>query len=231
MTISVYEYDADAENYKGDACESDELIANSRYVLEVGDIYTKSGEEAGIHARQLRRHHRGVVQERGRRRDLEPAALTEYTNIDGRTIAVTPETRDHKYMVKVTTANSFYNELRPSLVDFEYSEDNIDTVLQEVTVAVEAEAGTPVNGVAEWVYQLNPITLTATVTPVSECEPSGHVEFYYGWALNGFRRGRLQRLHRRRRRGAGRQRVAAGGLRRRRAHQRGRAGEGELRDG
>ena len=52
-------------------------------------------------------------------------------------------------MVKVTTANSFYNELRPSLVDFEYSEDNIDTVLQEVTVAVEAEAGTPVNGVAE----------------------------------------------------------------------------------
>ena len=45
VTISVYEYDAGAENYKGDAYESDELIANSRYVLEVGDIYTKSGEK------------------------------------------------------------------------------------------------------------------------------------------------------------------------------------------
>lgn len=187
VTISVYEYDADNEegNYKGTPLTDGALVSNSRYVLEVGDIYTKSGEKLEF----MHDNSGDITVEWFVSTDggatWGPLPLDEYTNIDGRTITVTPETRDHKYMVKVTTSNSFYNYNNPSLVDFEYSEENVDTILQQATVSVTAEAAVPVNGVDEWVYQLNPITLTATVTPEGAGEPGGHVEFYYGWAIDG----------------------------------------------
>lgn len=185
VTIEIYTYDENAADFKGSAYTGTDLVANTKYTLEVQDIYTKNGEKLELAHDNSADYTIEWFKSTDGGLTWGPLPETEYTNIDAKTIAVTPETKDYKYMVKVTTTNSFYNEEMPSLVDFEYSEKNVDTILQTVSVDVEAVAETPVNNVDEWVYQSNPITLFATVKPTNNGEPSGHVEFYYGFAKDG----------------------------------------------
>lgn len=185
VTIEIYTYDENAADFKGSAYTGTDLVANTTYTLEVQDIYTKSGEKLDLAHDNSADYTIEWFKSTDGGLTWGPLPETEYTNIDAKTIAVTPETKDYKYMVKVTTTNSFYNEKMPSLVDFEYSEKNVNTILQTVSVDVQAVAETPVNNVDEWVYQSNPITLFATVTPTNNGEPSGHVEFYYGFAKDG----------------------------------------------
>lgn len=191
VAINIYEFSETGEGHKGtkigattDAKYPD-IVANTTYTLEVQDIYTKNGEKLELAHDNSADYTIEWFKSTDGGLTWGPLPETEYTNIDAKTIAVTPETKDYKYMVKVTTTNSFYNEKMPSLVDFEYSEKNVNTILQTVSVDVEAVAETPVNGKDEWVYQSNPITLFATVKPTNNGEPSGHVEFYYGFAKDG----------------------------------------------
>lgn len=191
VTINIYEFSENADGYKGNLvgatadAEYPDIVANTKYTLEVQDIYTKNGEKLELAHDNSADYTIEWFKSTDGGLTWGPLPETEYTNIDAKTIAVTPETKDYKYMVKVTTTNSFYNEEMPSLVDFEYSEKNVNTILQTVSVDVQAVAETPVNNVDEWVYQSNPITLFATVTPTNNGEPSGHVEFYYGFAKEG----------------------------------------------
>lgn len=191
VAINIYEFSETGEGHKGTKigatadAEYPDIVANTTYTLEVQDIYTKNGEKLELAHDNSADYTIEWFKSTDGGLTWGPLPETEYTNIDAKTIAVTPETKDYKYMVKVTTTNSFYNEKMPSLVDFEYSEKNVNTILQTVSVDVEAVAETPVNNVDEWVYQSNPITLFATVTPTNNGEPSGHVEFYYGFAKDG----------------------------------------------
>ena len=191
VTINIYEFSENADGYKGNLvgatanAEYPDIVANTKYTLEVQDIYTKNGEKLELAHDNSADYTIEWFKSTDGGLTWGPLPETEYTNIDAKTIAVTPETKDYKYMVKVTTTNSFYNEEMPSLVDFEYSEKNVNTILQTVSVDVQAVAETPVNGKDEWVYQSNPITLFATVKPTNNGEPSGHVEFYYTPAVNG----------------------------------------------
>lgn len=191
VTINIYEFSENADGYKGNLvgatadAEYPDIVANTKYTLEVQDIYTKNGEKLELAHDNSADYTIEWFKSTDGGLTWGPLPETEYTNIDAKTIAVTPLTKDYKYMVKVTTTNSFYNEEMPSLVDFEYSEKNVNTILQTASVDVQAVAETPVNSVDEWVYQSNPITLFATVTPTNNGEPSGHVEFYYGFAKEG----------------------------------------------
>ena len=89
--------------------------------------------------------------------------MTEFTDATATQVCVKAEDSHVVYGVKVITTNSFYNSQKPELVDYGYSHENIDVVRQHVNVSVEADAATPVADTPEWVYQRNPITLTATV--------------------------------------------------------------------
>src|SRR5699024_6138096 len=144
VTIEIYTYDENAADFKGSAYTGTDLVANTTYTLEVQDIYTKSGEKLDLAHDNSADYTIEWFKSTDGGLTWGPLPETEYTNIDAKTIAVTPETKDYKYMVKVTTTNSFYNEKMPSLVDFEYSEKNVNTILQTVSVDVQAVAETPV---------------------------------------------------------------------------------------
>lgn len=180
VEISIYEAQKNGDTFvKGNKLTDDSVQANGDYILELNPVYTKSGEKL-----EAKLDNAGDIsvewfQSTDGGNTWSPVQVTELSDAEALTVYVKPETKDTKYMVKVTTNNSFYNSAKPELVDYEYSEEYVDVILQQATVAVTAEAETPVNGKSAWVYQRNPITLSATVTPVMQGEPSGYVEFYY----------------------------------------------------
>ena len=184
LGITIYKVNADGT--QGDEVQANattgkkELQAETEYILEIQDVYTKSGEKLNL----AKDNSADITVEWYKSTDngktWGPLPETEYTNLDAKTIQVTPATKDYQYMVKIITTPSFYNSQFPELEDFEYSEDGVViTTLQDVTVSVTAKTETPVNGKDNWVYQANPITLFATVSPVEAGEPTGTVEFYY----------------------------------------------------
>ena len=183
LGITIYKVDDDGnrgEEVRANASGKKELQAETEYILEIQDVYTKSGEKLNL----AKDNSADITVEWYKSTDngktWGPLPETEYTNLDAETIQVTPATKDYQYMVKIITTPSFYNSQFPELEDFEYSEDGVViTTLQDVTVSVTAKAETPVNGNNNWVYQANPITLFATVSPVEAGEPTGTVEFYY----------------------------------------------------
>lgn len=172
--ITVYEAD-------GTTPHTGELLANVEYVLKVNPVYSKSGEllnlaqdnSADITVEWYKSEDEGKT--------WIAVPVTELTDIGAETVTVKPTTKDTRYAVKVITTNSFYNHENDSLQDYEYSEDIVESTLQTVSVNVTAQAETPVAGNANWVYQRNPITLFATVSPAiaNSGEPTGTVAFYY----------------------------------------------------
>lgn len=165
----------------GEPIENGTVQANGDYILELNPVYTKSGEKL-----EAKLDNAGDIsvewfQSTDGGNTWSPVQVTELSDAEALTVYVKPETKDTKYMVKVTTSNSFYNSAKPELVDYEYSEEHVDVTLQTVSVNVTAQAETPVAGNADWVYQRNPITLFATVSPsiANSGEPTGTVAFYY----------------------------------------------------
>lgn len=181
VEISIYEAEKNGDTFekKGNAIANDTVQANGDYILELNDVYTKSGEKLDAKLDNAGDISIEWFKSTDDGNTWSPVQVTELSDAEALTVYVKPETKNTKYMVKVTTNNSFYNSAKPELVDYEYSEEYVDVILQQATVAVTAEAETPVNGQSAWVYQRNPITLSATVTPVMQGEPSGYVEFYY----------------------------------------------------
>lgn len=183
VEISIYKAQKDGDTFvKGNQLTADDSVqANGDYILELNDVYTKSGEKL-----EAKLDNAGDIsiewfQSTDGGNTWSPVQVTELSDAEALTVYVKPETKDTKYMVKVTTNNSFYNSAKPELVDYEYSEEHVDVTLQTVSVNVTAQAETPVAGNADWVYQRNPITLFATVSPsiANSGEPTGTVEFYY----------------------------------------------------
>lgn len=184
LGITIYKVNADGT--QGDEVLANattgkkELQAETEYILEIQDVYTKSGEKLNLALDNSADITVEWYKSTDNGKTWGPLPETEYTNLDAETIQVTPATKDYQYMVKIITTPSFYNSQFPELEDFEYSEDGVViTTLQDVTVSVTAKAETPVNGNDNWVYQANPITLFAKVSPVEAGEPTGTVEFYY----------------------------------------------------
>ena len=165
----------------GEPIENGTVQANGDYILKLNPVYTKSGEKL-----EAKLDNAGDIsiewfQSTDGGNTWSPVQVTELSDAEALTVYVKPETKDTKYMVKVTTNDSFYNSAKSELVDYEYSEEHVDVTLQTVSVNVTAQAETPVVGNADWVYQRNPITLFATVSPsiANSGEPTGTVEFYY----------------------------------------------------
>ncbi len=183
LGITIYKVNADGapgDEVQANATGKKELQAETEYILEIQDVYTKSGEKLNLALDNSADITVEWYKSTDNGKTWGPLPETEYTNLDAKTIRVTPATKDYQYMVKIITTPSFYNSQFPELEDFEYSEDGVvSTTLQDVTVSVTAKAETPVNGNDNWVYQANPITLFATVSPVEAGEPTGTVEFYY----------------------------------------------------
>ena len=165
----------------GEPIENGTVQANGDYILELNDVYTKSGEKLDAKLDNAGDISIEWFQSTDGGNTWSPVQVTELSDAEALTVYVKPETKDTKYMVKVTTNNSFYNSAMPELVDYEYSEEHVDVTLQTVSVNVTAQAETPVAGNADWVYQRNPITLFATVSPsiANSGEPTGTVAFYY----------------------------------------------------
>ena len=182
VEISIYEAQKNGDTFvKGNKLTDDSVQANGDYILELNPVYTKSGEKL-----EAKLDNAGDIsvewfQSTDGGNTWSPVQVTELSDAEALTVYVKPETKDTKYMVKVTTNNSFYNSAMPELVDYEYSEEHVDVTLQTVSVNVTAQAETPVAGNADWVYQRNPITLFATVSPsiANSGEPTGTVAFYY----------------------------------------------------
>lgn len=182
VEISIYEAQKNGDTFvKGNKLTDDSVQANGDYILELNPVYTKSGEKL-----EAKLDNAGDIsiewfQSTDGGNTWSPVQVTELSDAEALTVYVKPETKDTKYMVKVTTNNSFYNSAKPELVDYEYSEEHVDVTLQTVSVNVTAQAETPVAGNADWVYQCNPITLFATVSPsiANSGEPTGTVAFYY----------------------------------------------------
>ena len=181
--ITIYEAQKNGDTFvKGNKLTADDSVqANGDYILELNPVYTKSGEKL-----EAKLDNAGDIsvewfQSTDGGNTWSPVQVTELSDAEALTVYVKPETKDTKYMVKVTTSNSFYNSAKPELVDYEYSEEHVDVTLQTVSVNVTAQAETPVAGNADWVYQRNPITLFATVSPsiANSGEPTGTVAFYY----------------------------------------------------
>ena len=165
----------------GEPIENGTVQANGDYILKLNPVYTKSGEKLDAKLDNAGDISIEWFQSTDGGNTWSPVQVTELSDAEALTVYVKPETKDTKYMVKVTTNNSFYNSAMPELVDYEYSEEHVDVTLQTVSVNVTAQAETPVAGNADWVYQRNPITLFATVSPsiANSGEPTGTVEFYY----------------------------------------------------
>lgn len=165
----------------GEPIENGTVQANGDYILKLNPVYTKSGEKLDAKLDNAGDISIEWFQSTDGGNTWSPVQVTELSDAEALTVYVKPETKDTKYMVKVTTNNSFYNSAMPELVDYEYSEEHVDVTLQTVSVNVTAQAETPVAGNADWVYQRNPITLFATVSPsiANSGEPTGTVAFYY----------------------------------------------------
>lgn len=157
----------------------DDVQAQSYYVLELDDVYTKSGEKLELAKDNSADITVEWYQSFDDGKTWSPVRVTEFTDATATQVCVKAEDSHVVYGVKVITTNSFYNSQMPELVDYGYSHENIDVLRQHVNVSVEADAAKPVAGTPEWVYQRNPITLTATVTPTDQGEPSGFVKFEY----------------------------------------------------
>lgn len=185
VTITVYKATVTEDGKKVDfdstkpITNGEDVQAQSYYVLELDDVYTKSGEKLELAKDNSADITVEWYQSFDDGKTWSPVRVTEFTDATATQVCVKAEDSHVVYGVKVITTNSFYNSQMPELVDYGYSHENIDVVRQHVNVSVEADAATPVAGTPEWVYQRNPITLTATVTPTDQGEPSGFVKFEY----------------------------------------------------
>ena len=185
VTITVYKATVTEDGKKVDfdstkpITNRDDVQAQSYYVLELDDVYTKSGEKLELAKDNSADITVEWYQSFDDGKTWSPVRVTEFTDATATQVCVKAEDSHVVYGVKVITTNSFYNSQKPELVDYGYSHENIDVVRQHVNVSVEADAATPVADTPEWVYQRNPITLTATVTPTDQGEPSGFVKFEY----------------------------------------------------
>lgn len=185
VTITVYKATVTEDGKKVDfdstkpITNSADVQAQSYYVLELDDVYTKSGEKLELAKDNSADITVEWYQSFDDGKTWSPVRVTEFTDATATQVCVKAEDSHVVYGVKVITTNSFYNSQKPELVDYGYSHKNIDVVRQHVNVSVEADAATPVADTPEWVYQRNPITLTATVTPTDQGEPSGFVKFEY----------------------------------------------------
>lgn len=183
VTITVYNAtvtnDGKTVTIGAEVANGEDVQAQSYYVLELDDVYTKSGEKLELAKDNSADITVEWYQSFDDGKTWSPVRVTEFTDATATQVCVKAEDSHVVYGVKVITTNSFYNSQMPELVDYGYSHENIDVVRQHVNVSVEADAATPVAGTPEWVYQRNPITLTATVTPTDQGEPSGFVKFEY----------------------------------------------------
>ena len=183
VTITVYNAtvtnDGKTVTIGTEVANGEDVQAQSYYVLELDDVYTKSGEKLELAKDNSADITVEWYQSFDDGKTWSPVRVTEFTDATATQVCVKAEDSHVVYGVKVITTNSFYNSQMPELVDYGYSHENIDVVRQHVNVSVEADAATPVAGTPEWVYQRNPITLTATVTPTDQGEPSGFVKFEY----------------------------------------------------
>ena len=183
VTITVYNAtvtnDGKTVTIGTEVANGEDVQAQSYYVLELDDVYTKSGEKLELAKDNSADITVEWYQSFDDGKTWSPVRVTEFTDATATQVCVKAEDSHVVYGVKVITTNSFYNSQMPELADYGYSHENIDVVRQHVNVSVEADAATPVAGTPEWVYQRNPITLTATVTPTDQGEPSGFVKFEY----------------------------------------------------
>ena len=99
VTINIYEFSENADGYKGNlvgattGAKYPDIVANTKYTLEVQDIYTKNGEKLELAHDNSSDYTIEWFKSTDGGLTWGPLPETEYTNIDAKTIAVTPETR------------------------------------------------------------------------------------------------------------------------------------------